>query len=260
MKKKILLISLGIIVIYLLYLGARELWYMSKYKLPVVSPDTKFDHQIVFLGDSMTEYLGNFEDLHRYLGESFPNKKFLLLNYGYSATNLLSALERIEKDTPHLGRAFQPINNIPYDLIFIESFGHNPLSEYSLGEGLKKQNEELDKIINSLTKVQPREKIIFIATIAPNKKMYAKNLVELSDSQREKWADERSSYIKNHIKYAQSHGFKILNIYEKSLNSKGDGELTLISPKDYIHPSKTGVSFISYEIANFLKENNDLLK
>src|SRR3989344_1117515 len=71
---------------------------------------------IVFVGDSMTEYLGNFDELRGYLKNYFPTKKFFLLNYGFSSTSILSVQERLEKESSHSGRAFQAINDIPFDL------------------------------------------------------------------------------------------------------------------------------------------------
>lgn len=67
------------------------------------------------------------------------SKKFLFLNYGFSSTNILSVQERLEKDSTHSGRIFQAVNSIPFELILIESFGHNPLSDHPLEEGLRLQ-------------------------------------------------------------------------------------------------------------------------
>lgn len=211
---------------------------------------------IVFLGDSMTEYLGNFDELRAYLKNYYPNKNFLLLNYGFSATNILSVQERLENDSTHSGRIFQAINNIPFDLIIIESFGHNPLSEHPLEEGLRLQSEALDKIVASITQKHPRSSIIFMATIAPNKQRYAEGVVNLTSEQRAEWAAERAAYIKNHIDYAKSHNIPLVNIYEKSLDKDGTGNVDYINSNDFIHPSPTGVYFISEEIAKFLYKNS----
>ena len=204
----------------------------------------------------MTEYLGNFDELRGYLKSYYPDKKFLLLNYGFSSTNILSLNQRIETESSHSGRVFQPINDIPFDLILIESFGHNPLSEYSLQEGLKLQKESLDKIIASVAQKHPKSSIIFIATIAPNKDRYAEGVVNLTTEKRQEWAAERVAYIKNHIQYAKSHHIPLINIYEKSLDKDGTGNIDYINSKDFIHPSPTGVYFISEEIAKFLYSNN----
>lgn len=207
---------------------------------------------IVFIGDSMTEYLGNFDELRAYLKNYYPTKNFLLLNYGFSSTNILSVQERLEKDSTHSGRIFQAINNIPFDLILIESFGHNPLSDYPLEEGLRLQKEALDKIVATITQKHPGSVIIFMATIAPNRERYAEGVVNLTTETRGKWAEERVAYIKNHIDYAKSHNIPIINIYEKSLDQNGTGNIDYINSNDFIHPSPTGVYFISEEIARFL--------
>ncbi len=219
----------------------------------------KFDNTLVFVGDSMTEYLGNMEELNYFLKKYYPQKNILLLNYGYSATNILSLQDRLEKDSTHSGRIYQAMNDINFDYIFIESFGNNPLSDFPLDEGLKKQTETLDKAIESITKKHPKSSIIFIATISPNSKYYGKGSVDLSLEERKKWSDERSEYIKNHIKYAKDHNIPVIDIYEKSKNWSGDGSLKYLSKEDYIHPSVVGIYFIDDQIAKFINQLN-LLK
>lgn len=212
------------------------------------------DFTLVLVGDSMTEYLGNSDELKAYLKEYYPNKTFEVLNYGFGSTNILSVQKRLTKKTFY-NREFRAILDIAFDLILIESFGHNPLSEYSLEEGLQKQTEALDKAIAAIREENPKAKILFVATIAPNKKVYAYKKVDISAGEREKWAKERVTYIKNHIEYANSRGIPVVNVYEKSLNEDGDGNLEYISNTDYIHPSPNGVRFISRQIADFIFKN-----
>lgn len=223
------------------------------------------DYTLVFVGDSMTEYLGNFDELKNYLSKYYPNKpwdyfpsekkNFLLLNYGFGSTNILSVPDRLEKLTDHAGRGFQPINDIGFDLIFIESFGYNPLSTLPLSEGLKKQTETLDKIINIISQKHPKSKVIFIATIAPNKDWFGSGVLNLQPDQKAAWVSERIAYIKNHIEYAKTHNIPLINIYEKSLDDKGDGNIDYINGNDFIHPSPTGIYFISGQIADFIYSN-----
>lgn len=213
------------------------------------------DYRVAFVGDSMTEYLGNFDELRSYLRKYYPNKKFLLLNYGFSSTNILSVPDRLEKATDHSGRIFEPINDIPFDLILIESFGNNPLSEYSITEGLKKQTEVLDKIINILTQKHPKSSIVFVATISPSKERYGEGVLNLLPEEKKRWVDERIAYIKNHINYAKAHNIPLINIFEKSLDQKGDGNINYLNSNDYIHPSPTGIYFISQQIAAFIYKN-----
>lgn len=223
-------------------------------KLKVKYPQ---DYTIVLLGDSMTEKLGNSDELRNYLKNYYSGKTFEFLNYGFGSTNILSVQERLEKETFH-GRVFRPILDIDFNLILIESFGHNPLSQYPLEIGLKKQSEALDKIIETIKKENPEAKIVFVATISPNKKRYAEGEVDLSFEKREEWANERIAYIKNHINYAYAHQIPLINIFEKSLNSDGDGNLLYIDSTDFIHPSPSGVYLISEEIAKYIFENKIL--
>lgn len=213
------------------------------------------DYTIVMVGDSMTETLGNSDELKNFLTNYYPKKSFEVLNYGFGATNILSVMDRITKETEH-GRKFRPIADIDYNLILLESFGENPLSQYKLEEGLQHQNQELDKIVSKLKETNPNGKIVFVATISPNKVIFAQNQVDLSVENRAEWVKERIAYIKNHIAYANGHNIPVINIFEKSLLENGDGNSDYISTNDYIHPSPTGIIFISKEIADFiLKEN-----
>lgn len=213
------------------------------------------DYTTLMVGDSMTEALGNSDELKKFLSDYYPGKSFEVLNYGFGATNILSVMDRITKETQH-NRKFRPIEEIVYDLILIESFGENPLSQYGLDEGIKYQNEELDKIVARLKETNPTGKIVFVATISPNKVIFAQNQVDLSAEKRAEWVNERVTYMKNHIAYAKSHGIPLINIFEKSLLENGDGNSEYISTYDYIHPSPTGIIFISREIADFIYSNN----
>lgn len=221
-----------------------------------IRTSSKTTPTIVFIGDSLTEYLGNFDELRGYLKHYYPDKKFLLLNYGFSSTNILSVPERLTNESTHSGRTFQAINDILFDFVLIESFGHNPLSGYPLEEGLKLQTEALDKTIATITQKHPKSSIIFVATIAPYKERYGEGVVNLTTEERRKWAEERSSYIENHIRYAKSHNIPLINIYQKSLDKNGSGNIDYVNSNDFIHPSPTGVYFISEEIAKFLYQNH----
>lgn len=212
------------------------------------------NYTIVLLGDSMTETLGNADELISYLSQSYPNKTFQILNYGFGSTNILSAPDRLTQKTFH-GRDFRPILDINFDLVIIESFGENPLSEYSRQYGLNIQSQTLDKMVQTIREKSPNSKIVFMATIAPNSKNFAKNQVDLSEEQRTKWVDERKAYMKNHIAYARLHNIPLIDIFDDSLDKDGDGKMIYIRTDDYIHPSPVGIKFISWEIADFIYKN-----
>ncbi len=211
------------------------------------------DYTIVLVGDSMTEVLGNSDELRKYLKEYYPGKSFEVLNYGFGSTNVLTLPTRLENKTFYT-REFRPILDIDFDLIVIESFGHNPLSQYPLEEGLKKQTEALDQSVNLIKKSNPKVKILFVATISPNKRNYGKGQVDLTPEKRAEWANERISYIQNHIRFAKENNIPVANVFERSLNSDGDGNTDYVNKIDYIHPSPTGVYLISEVIAKAIKD------
>lgn len=237
------------------FISSKNNQVQPKSNLPAAKVKYPQDYTIVMVGDSMTETLGNSDELKKFLADYYPGKSFEVLNYGFGSTNILSVMDRITKETEH-NRKFRPIEDIAYNLILLESFGENPLSEYPLAEGLNRQTQELDKIVLRLKKENPKGTIVFVATISPNRVIFAQNQVDLSPEKRADWVQERIAYMKNHIAYAKSHDVPIINIFEKSLLENGDGNSDYISTDDYIHPSPTGIVFISKEIADFIYKNN----
>lgn len=214
------------------------------------------DYTLVLLGDSMTESLGNADELRGYLNEYFPNKTFEVLNYGYGSTNILSAKERLTQTTHHASRDFRPILDIDFDFLILESFGHNPLSEYPLEEGLKKQTEVLDDIFALIATTSGKERLIFLSTIGTDKNNYAKNSKpDLSVPVRKQWALERDRYIQNHLSQAKFYGVPAIDVFNASLDPTGNVKTYLVRDDDNIHPSPKGVLFISKKIADFLAEN-----
>lgn len=204
------------------------------------------------VGDSMTQFLGSGTDLDKDLKKYYPSSEFSILNYGYGATNILSVPDRLKIVTSRGSEALPAILDKKPDIIFLESFGNNPLSQFPLSEGLKKQEEALDNIIKIIKEKKPDTVLIFIATAAPVRDRYGEGVVNLSTEQRRKWADERIAYIKNHIKYAKDHKIPLINVYQKSLDKNGEGSIDYINSYDFIHPSPTGILFISQQIADFI--------
>ncbi len=211
-----------------------------------VAPASKYT--LVLAGDSMTQALGAGETILPILRSKHPNKEIHILNYGIGSTSILTLPNRLTKGAIRGNETLPPILNQNFDVILIESFGNNPLSEYSLSDGLKKQEESLDQVIKLIREAKPKAVIIFVATIAPNRERYAENIVNLTTELREKWADERISYIKNHIKYAKDHKIPLIDLFDKSLDKAQD----YINDSDFIHPSNNGLVFIGEGIANYL--------
>lgn len=164
----------------------------------------------------------------------------------------------MNKKITNIDVTFEPMNTRKADVIMVESFGYNPLSQFPREEGLKIQTKALDEIMNLLTDKHPNAVIVFVATISPSKAFYGTNILNISTTERINQAEERIEFIKNHIKYANSHNIPLVNIYEKSLMPDGDGNLEYINPDDYIHPSAVGIDHIGTELASFVYDSKIL--
>jgi lysophospholipase L1-like esterase len=228
-------------------------YYMAP-KLPM-----KREYTIVMVGDSMTYALGpHGGSFNEFINAKYKPQKIGIVvdNYAAGSTNVLSLPKAMTIKTTYWDSTFEPLLSRKFDLILIESFGYNPLSQFPRKEGLQKHNEMLDQTMKTLIKTHPEARVAFVATIAPNKKKYAlpeNNKTTLAE--RTDQVEEREAFIKNHIAYAKAHNIPIINIYEKSFNADGDGNLEYINPDDYIHPSAVGVDFIGHELANSIYEN-----
>lgn len=100
----------------------------------------------VIVGDSIVGALGpNANTLRLELIKRYPDSEFVIYNYGYGATNILSLIDRLTKTTINAGQEYLSILSQGFELIIIESFGYNPLSELSLSEGLAKQTHVLEE-------------------------------------------------------------------------------------------------------------------
>lgn len=219
-------------------------------------------YTIFLIGDSMTLALGpHGGTFNTFIHQLYSNdgRKFQIDNYASGSTNILALNKMMTSTTTYWDSTFEPLLSRKFDLILVESFAYNPLSEFGLEEGLKRQTIALDGLMKNLITTHPEAAVVFVATISPNKKNYAIKIHPSSTAVgRAKEAEERIAYLKNHIAYASSHHIPVINIFEKSLNSQGDGDLSYINPDDYIHPSFKGVDFIGHEIANFIYDNQIL--
>lgn len=225
------------------------------------NPTPKESEYTIFLvGDSMTHAMGpHGAELNQYLNTLYKNtgRGILIDNYAEGGTNILDLKKQMTTPTTYWDSTFSPLLSRKFDVIIIESFGYNPLSGLPIKEGLEKQNQALFEAVRDVRTSHPNAKIVFLATIAPNKEMYASKInPDTTQRDRELQAEERIAYIKNHIEYARKNNIPLINVYEKSIGENGDGNLKYINPDDYIHPSAEGVIFISREIADYIYKNN----
>jgi lysophospholipase L1-like esterase len=227
--------------------------YQFPYKNPIIPKSRSY--RIVIIGDSIVYTLGlNANVLRLYLISDYPDSEFVTYNYGYPSTNVLSLFERLTERTINSGTEVEPILKQGFDLIIIESFGYNPPSEYTLTEGLKKQNEELEKSVRAILAQKPNAALAFLTPIAPDMVNFARTTVDLSPEVRKAWVEERIAYINNHKKFAEEKGIPVIDVYRASLKSNGQVERSYISD-DSIHPSKKGIELISKTIADYIFTN-----
>lgn len=211
----------------------------------------------MLVGDSMVGSLGlNANLLRQHLIEFYPTHEFVNYNYGFGATNIETLPNRLTEDTFYNGQKYPAILSQGFDLIIIESFAYNPLSETERNNDTSKHIQILDESVKKIIKIHPESVVALMVTIAPNKTYYAKGVYDLSDKERLKWVYERISYIEAAIKYAQERKIPLINVYERSLSVSGDGDLKYINPDDHIHPSHEGVDLICRTIAEFIFTNN----
>jgi len=210
----------------------------------------------MLVGDSMVGSLGpNAQLLRLHLIELYKDHEFVNYNYGFGATSIETLPDRLTKDSLYEGQNYPAILSQGFNLIIIESFGYNPLSQLKDGEGLAKHMRILDESIKQIIKARPESVVAIMAPIAPNKENFAKGVYDLSPEERIKWTDERTSYIESVIKYAKENEIPLINVYEKSLTTQGTGDLKYINSDDHIHPSTEGVDLISRTIAEFIFNN-----
>lgn len=220
----------------------------TTYKKPVLP---KSDKYIVFLiGDSMTHAFGPrggiFTELLR---EEYPDKNFEVYNYGKASINILQLpkiLDEVEIQTDE-GKYLRPVmsGEPTPDVIILESFGYNPLSELGEKGGLKKQEEVLAFIMKKLTDRYPNTEIMFMAAIAPDRRTYSLSATGADEEGRWAQAVERMDYINNHMKFAREHNIPLIDTYTPSMDSEGDGDIKYINPDDDIHPSAEGLAHMA---------------
>lgn len=227
--------------------------YQFPYKNPQISKDRAY--RTVIVGDSIVASLGvNANLLRLYLIDHFPNNEFVNYNYGYPATNILSLPERLTQKTKSGAEENPPILKQGFELIILESFAYNPLSQFPLSEGLQKQSASLEKSVGLIFQQKPHVALAFLTPIAPDPNNFAKGAYDLNPKQRSSWIKERIAYIENHKQFAIKKGIPVIDVYTKSLKANGEVDKIYISD-DFIHPSQKGIELISHSIADYIFDN-----
>lgn len=226
----------------------------ERYEVPELPK--KDAYTILLVGDSIIKSLGpNSDRLREYLAAYYPDTVFGIFSYGYGSTNIATLMDRLTGDTFNdEGQQLQGILNRQSDVIVIESFGYNPMSDLSLEDGLKQQEQILTKAVTTIADTHPETVVVFMTPIAPDENTFGMNSRDLSPETRKEWVEERRAYIENHANFARKHNIPLVNVYSESVDGSGNGLPQYISPHDYIHPSAAGVEFMSAKLAEYLYE------
>lgn len=228
----------------------------TTYKKPTIAKSDRYD--IYLIGDSMMHAFGpRGGRFNETLSTAYPDEFFEISNYAEANQSILLLPERLtqEVQADH-DLLLKPILKGDPELIIIESFGYNPLSQLGKEEGLKKQTEVLTQVMETLTNTFPNTAIMFMATIAPDKKTYGQSVTDSNADSRWAQAEERIEYINNHIKYANEHNIPLINAYEGSLDTTGNGMTNYINPDDNIHPSDEGLQYMGILMKDRITEEN----
>ena len=227
--------------------------YQFPYKNPIIPKGQSY--RIIIVGDSIVNSLGlNANVLREDLIKYYPDSEFVTYNYGYPSTNVLSLYQRLTQTTNDGTKDNQAILTQQFELIIIESFGNNPLSQFPLAVGLQKQNEELERSVNAILTQKPNAALAFLTPIALDPLNYARGSRDLSTEVRKQWVTERVAYIDNHRKFAQEKGIPVIDVFKASLKPDGTVDQSYISD-DFIHPSQKGIELISQTIADCIFNN-----
>lgn len=227
--------------------------YQFPYKNPVIPKNRSY--RMIIAGDSIVNSLGaNANVLREDLISYYPDSEFVTYNYGYPSTNVLSLYQRLTQTTNDGAKDNQAILTQQFELIIIESFGNNPLSQFPLAEGLQKQDDELERSVKAILAEKPNAAIAFLTPIALDPVNYARGTVALSSEVRKQWVAERVSYIDNHRKFAERLGIPVIDVYKASLKPDGTVDRSYISD-DFVHPSKKGIELISKSISDYIFTN-----
>lgn len=223
-------------------------------------PD-KPSYTILLIGDSMIGALGPQSDRFRQRIElEYPNKVFGIFNYGAPSHNIKFLNQALHTSVDTVSQQQPAILDRQFDILIIESFGYNPLSDYSISEGTTLQTQILQTAMSEITNTHPESLVIFLGTIAPDLKNYGVGVVDLSADSRRQWAEERRAYIENHLYFARQHNIPIIDAYHASMDEAGNTIEKYVDQGDHIHPSFEGVELMSTKIMEYLVNNKIIPK
>lgn len=210
--------------------------------------------RIALLGDSMIDTLGrDLPYLRKKLESSYPEKVFMLYNYGHGSTNLDQGCARLTQETTYLTTTYPPIVSMKPQIIVLESFAYNHWSAAS--HDLDRHWITLARCIDIIKKESPNTRIILAATIAPNAQINGSALQDFSPENRREWNTTTHAYLQNMLRFAVSEKYPLADAYTPSLDQTGQGHVKYIDTTDHLHPSDAGKILFSETVADTIVKN-----
>ena len=199
---------------------------------------------IAVLGDSMIDTLGaGIPSLTKALQPSFPLIKFNILNYGYGASNIEQALDRLSHSYTYRGNTVPDLISQQPDIVIIESFAYNNFGNSQIG--FDRQWTALGSLTGTIHQLLPSTHIMIAATIAPNSISFANgSTTQFSSLQKVEKTSTIKLYLENAINFAKSEKYPFIDAYHPSIFG-GNGNANYINTSDHIHPSTLGAKFFA---------------
>lgn len=207
-------------------------------------------YKVAVYGDSMVETMGEHMDyLKSALNTKYPDKDFVLLNYGIGAENVQMGLERFEKPFVRNERNYIPAACIKPDTIIVGSFAYNPFTPHD-------RVKHLTLLTELVTKAKKASKSVYLlAEIAPLQNSFGKgpNGVNWPEVAADEHTVKIKEQLENAVALSGTLNVGLINAYQASQTSTGYGNPKYVNPSDGIHPSVAGHIFMATLIANTLR-------
>jgi len=193
---------------------------------------------IALLGDSMIQTMYQASYLQTLLETTLPGYSVKILNFGIGSTNIEQGLARLP----------QVFGSNP-DIIVVESFAYN------IGSMEVSHHRQILKEIVSSIFIE-KKKVVILATIAPNSKVFAKGTEEINftDETRAQATDKIKEVLEETTKFAQEENLPLADAYHSSLDQNGEGKVVYIDEADHLHPSSLGHRLVGQKIANTISK------
>lgn len=207
---------------------------------------------IAIIGDSMVDTMGTgMPYLETVLNAIYPATDFFLLNYGIGSTNIDSGITRLSTPLNYQNRNYPSLLEADVDAVIIESFAYNPLplSEANLAH----HQAQLENMIRQVQAATPAQ-VLLLATIAPHHELFGSGPggVNWEGQAIKEHTQAIHAYLENTLNTANALGLPVIDAFHPSQDNQGNGQLSLISSHDHIHPSAAGQNFIAQHIAQKL--------